>query len=469
MTTLNNPLDPETTEADDIDENNERLVHRKLADILTVSLAAARALTKRENIEVGSLIRSFKPGGDDSISRNWLPYAMASLPLDHVTLEGNFAIRPTAAATLIYQTSSSSDEDTVFAHTHTQNRAKVCQALFEELNRNEQKTYQKLVQWGPLRMADAKEHSHLMDVQIADSIYLLEDLFERRFLTYEAEARAEHSIPDYHPTHFGLIRYFAECARDDILKTTKRLVSTAGSDDNLIVRTLCNIAANRALLESAKEGELAQTGVASITALLNSMNEEGILEAPEVRDDADLRGLLLDWFGASARLATAGGAKRGLTPREIEVVIRHATQAQLTYINRRPSSHNNPQEQVAFRGPNEKLIFALALVANRKAGQRVDREKRGQHTKEYLVFDPSAEVLPVHACTLVRRQYGQITFSNDGWGLRAKKVTGYVEALSYKRACRQEMVFSVFKRLEAEKLLMLHHELMRHLPSLNDS
>lgn len=463
MTTLKHPS-AEITEADVIDENDERLVHRKLADILTVSPATARNWTKRESIELGSLIRSFRPNEDDSISRNWLPYAMASLPLDHVTLEGNFAIRPTAAATLKYQTTSSSDEDAVFAHKHAQNRAKVCQALFEELSRTEQKTYQALVQWGPLRTADAKEHRDLMDVQIADSIYFLEDQFERRFLTYEAEARADNCIPDHLPTHFGLIRYLAECARDDVLVTTKRLVSTAGNRDNLIVRTLCNIAANRALLESAKEGELAQTGVIPITTLLNAMNKEKILEIPAVRNDADIKSKLLEWFGACGRLATVGGGKRGLTPREIEAAIRQATQAQSMYINLHPGT-KSPQGQVVFRAPEDRLIFALALIANRKAGQRVDKEQRGGNTKEYLVFDPSVDILPVHACTLVRRQYGQITLSNNGWELSAEKVTSYVDAINYKRACKQEMMFSVFKRLESEKLLMLHNELMRHVPS----
>ncbi|WP_114969892.1 hypothetical protein [Rhodoferax ferrireducens] len=470
MTTLN-PFDQDDLEPDVTDEMDERLVHRKLADILTVPLAEAKAWANRERLELSSLIRSFKPCAESPSTRNWLSTAMVSLPFDHVSLYGEFSIRTPATATLKYQTAAGADADEVFTHIHAQNRANVCQTLFAELTHKQQLTYAPLVGWGKLRTADAKRHECLEDVQIANSIYLLEEQFESRYLTYEREAREEHNLPIKQPTPLKLIRYFAEEARDDILITVKRWGSTTGSGDNILVRTLCNIAANRALLEVAKAGDLAQEGSPAVIALLEAMNQVDILEAPEVCDDADIKNLLLQWFGADGPLATAGNAKRGLTPREVEAAIRQASQAQREYVYRRPTS-DDPLAEITFRTPNDRLMFALALIADRKMNQRVDKEQKGEvtpKTPKYVVFDPKAEELGVHALTMVMRQYGQIAFSNGGWDLRAERVQDYVDALSYKRARKQEMMFKVFKRMETDKLLALHNKLMSHIPELRDA
>ncbi|ABM39964.1 hypothetical protein [Polaromonas naphthalenivorans] len=466
--TTPNPRDPDDLEPDVTDEMDERLVHRKLADILTVSPAEAKAWANSERIELASLIRSFKPRAGQSSTRNWLSTAMVSLPLDHVTLDVEFSMRAPATATLKYQTAAGTDADDVFTHIHAQNRANVCQDLFEELTRKQQLTYAPLVKWGKLRTADAKRHERLEDVQIADSINVLEDQFEKRYLTYEREARAEHNFSVDQPTPLRLVRFFAEEARDDVLVTVKRWVSTAGSGDNIVLRTLCNIAANRALLESAKAGTLAQEGASAIIALLNAINQVGIFEAPEVSNDTDIKNLLLQWFGSDGPLATAGNSKRGLTPREVEAAIRQAAQAQREYVYLRPAS-DDPLAETAFKTPNDRLMFALALIADRQMNQRVDKEQKGEGTPKYVVFDPKAEELGVHALTMVMRQYGQIAFSNAAWELRADRVKDYVDALSYKRARRQEMVFKVFKRMEVDKLLTVHNTLMQHVPELRNA
>lgn len=462
--TTRTPPDQDDLEPDVADEMDERLVYSKLADILTVPFAEAKAWANRERFELASLIRSFKPFAESPRTRNWLSTAMVSLPFGHVSLDGEFSIRAITTATLKYQTAAAgASADEVFTHIHAQNRKNVCQTLFGELTNKQQLTYAPLVGWGKLRTADAKKYERLEDVQIADSIYVLEEQFESRYLTYEKEAREEHNLPIDQPTPLKLVRYFAEEARDDILITVKRWVSTAGSGDNILIRTLCNIAANRALLESAKAGDLAKEGAPAVIALLEAMNQVGILEAPEVCNDADIKNLLLQWFGADGPLATAGNAKRGFTPREVEAAIRQAAQAQREYVYLRPTS-DDPLAEIAFRTPNDRLMFALTLIADRKMNQRVDKEQKGEVTPKYVVFDPKAEELGVHALTMVMRQYGQIAFSNESWDLRAERVQDYVDALSYKRARRQEMVFKVFKRMEADKLLTVHNTLMQNVP-----
>ena len=306
---------------------------------------------------------------------------------------------------------------------------------------------------------------------------MLDDQFERRYLTYEREARADNNLSINRPTPLRLVRFFAEEARDDILVTVKRWSDKSGSGDNIVMRTLCNIAANRALVEIAKAGELAEEGTPAVIALLEAMNQVGIFEAPEVWNDADINNLLLQWFGADGPLATAGNSKRGLTPREVEAAIHQATQAQLEYVYLRPAS-DNPLEKLQFKTPNDRLTFAMALIANRQMNQRVDKEQKGKANPKCVVFDPKAEELGVHALTMVMRQYGQITFSNVGWDLRAEMVREYVDALSYKRARKQEMmlkvlkvlkVFKVFKRMEVDKLLTVPNTLMRHAPELRDA
>lgn len=49
------------------------------------------------------------------------------------------------------------------------------------------------------------------------------------------------------------------------------------------------------------------------------------------------------------------------------------------------------------------------------------------------------------------------------------KWLGYVEAQSYKRARKQEMIFNVFKRMKVDELRTVNNTLMQHAPELRDA
>ena len=145
----------------------------------------------------------------------------------------------------------------------------------------------------------------------------------------------------------------------------------------------------------------------------------------------------------------------------LEVALYHALEVQKHYVKTRgaidPSAHRNP---------DNRFIFALALVACFYAQVSLDKEYSGSTYATYAVFPAQNkaqrfEPLPAHAREMLKSLYGQMFYANTGWEIRAEAIEAYAQNFALKRSCLQELTFNTFKRMAPERLLALHQKLAR--------
>lgn len=449
----------------EFDVEDARLVTSKLAGILSIELPQARELVKSNPTEVEPIDRVMRKVASEG-ARDWMNHSMAALPLEAwASHDGAFSVEPTKQASLRYLIVDSPDPDSAFNHRHVRSREELCGLLFQELGAEDREAFESIATWGKLQLPEKTKHSHLTDVLLADSIYLTECLYYDSYARFESEVRRELALPTHTPTPPVLIRRLADAAQVEVHTCLENMAATSAPGDNLIVRVLCNVAANRALLESAKIGSLAQRAERINVSLLEALNRNGVDEVQEVNGDADIRVVLLKWFGPDGLLAAEPGFDRPLCGENLAVTIERAKEVQTAYVATRVRGAE-PLAWQAFRSPSDRLIFALALVGSFYAREELDTELSGGKNKSYKAFPGPTSTfrhgnLPPHAMELFKCQFGQLAMANEGWKLSATRVQEYARALAYKRARLQELVFAVFKRWTAAKLLTLHTTLMK--------
>jgi hypothetical protein len=271
------------------------------------------------------------------------------------------------------------------------------------------------------------------------------------------------------------------------------------TDGQLTLELLCNIVANRALLESARIAELASRAAAGAVKLLSVLNGQGIVAAPQVENDDGIREVLSTWFGPGGLMSAESGFGTPLQGTAMEVVIHQAGQVQLHYLHTRAGGdrhvhfgvlpqgvpmkivinqagrvqlhHSYPRDGGDTRvhaSAQHKFIFALALVACMYGGEdvMVDKEFMADTNPTYAPFPSQSKGLQkrlaplgAHAREMIKSLYGQIYFANEGWEIRADKLQSYMTNMALKRSCAQELVFDVFKRLPPSRLLTLWQKL----------
>lgn len=220
--------------------------------------------------------------------------------------------------------------------------------------------------------------------------------------------------------------------------------------DQLIMRALIHVEANRVLLEIGRYGNLAKQAVELLEPFLALLNSVGIYELPPLHDEEDARLLFKAWFGKSGLLIRNFEGWRCLPQSAFSRMWGHASQAVEHYYNK-----GRGRDQVAFAsdfrvGAQERFAGLLALVAcdwyKAKVPQEVPGEKAPtypvQSRRDAAVINNS---LAPHALELVCVMYGQLIMTNAGWGIRCERVKDYATQAQRTRDAEAGMVYSLFK------------------------
>lgn len=442
-----------------------RYLCKKIADILTISATDADALITAHPEDAVSLLHAFETAeAKMENGRQWLGHTMVSLPHSHwAQAHGVYSVTPTKDASLRYLTLDDRTKD-LTVQAHVLHRQYLVESLVAALDADTKEKYAAMLQW--VRVAPAGQgvgQSLLSDVAIGSGIYRVESKFDNLFAANELKMRGLLKVPSNTFTPSWMLVEVANAVPKAVLQELR--VSTDSfvpEPPNLLVQVLCNMAANRALLELAKTGELAHEALEVGEPLLMALNQVGIHEMPEVEDDGDIRQLLLAWFGPDGSIRQVPGFNRPFGEHTLSVALQVADTVQQDYL-RTSGALANRQNREVHASPQYKLIFTLAVMACFYGKTKVNSEFRGADTANYAVFPESAtEPLGPHAKSLVKSIYGQFFYANHGWYLNANHVREYALALTHRRGRKQELIFEVFKTWPAQRLQLLHTYIQPH-------
>jgi hypothetical protein len=342
-------------------------------------------------------------------------------------------------------------------------RERLCRALADKLEPKQKDRFWPMVNWELLVTPDAEKHPYLRDVRLSDSINMVERGFYECYFRLEQEVREHKGIQASEPTSPELMMHLAAGTQAEVFLALQNMASRAvGGPENLIVRLLANLAANRFILESAHFEVLADKACVANIKLVTALNSRGVHEVPVVVSDRDVEDKLMGWFGRDGLLAQEPGIERPLQGKDLKHLLELSDQVQQEFIVTRGSIARD-MAQEAYDGPQNKLLFALGLVACFYGQVEVAKELLADHNNKRRAF-PGRTVrgrpLGKHSMELFKSLFGSLAFSNRGWELRPDGMSAYARALAYKRGKLQELVFLVFKRMHSEQLLAIHNELM---------
>jgi len=452
-----------------VSQRDLTLLKSKLSGILTTSADDIEQLARDAPTEccaIAKVLRNFAKGMNGS--RQWLSACMASLPPEKWVYNGTYtSVQRADGASLKYCTPGPEMLDAAAGAAQFRAREALCRSLVESVS---SKGLISMVRWGDLRIADRKRHPVLLDVAIADSISVLEYLFDYSYTERECRWRAGVCIDPSVPTPPDAMRELADKAQSEIIDSLLGSAHAAGGSDDLTVRLLSNIAANRSLLESAQQAVHASQAQDFAGELLSALNSQGINEVPEVESDADILEHLRDWFrpktGVLRSLARFDRRHDAATDAGLPCTLQLAEYVQTQYISLRGGTMAKQVAQLQFGGPCNKLIFALVVAACAYGGITVSNELHGDKSQKlpaYPARGKRTEQVSTHAIDFFMSVFGHIVFSNAGWALDASALSAYSAALAHKRGRKQELVFLLFKRQSASTLLAMHNVLQRLL------
>jgi len=267
------------------------------------------------------------------------------------------------------------------------------------------------------------------------------------------------------PTPIELIANIAKEASHQVYEKLESLAAGSSDEeileDHLVARALCNIAANRVLLESARIGALAAKAAEVNAKLIGGLNNIGTHEIPQIDSDEQIERALTLLFGAEGAFAGVKGMSRRLSGTDLKTTVRAAHVIQDQYLHTRGTffRHALPDGSLT---PNDTFLFALALAGLFQTKTYVPSELPNED--EYASFPGRGTpgrsgFLKPHAMELVKSMYGQMAFPNTGWELRSDRIVAYARAMDHKRGRLQLLLFHVFKRGTAGKLCNLHRSL----------
>jgi hypothetical protein len=467
---------------------------KTVADMLTMSEQETKSRIRAAPVrEIEALGKAFS--SDMQLNgvhaRKWRAHTLSRLPLSQWKEEdGFFSVLPFGETSLKYLNAVDLDENDGRALDQLENRVVLCDALRDVLPAQVQEKFLPMLEWTKVDTY-GNAHPLLADLALSFAINSVEHLFYEEYRKVDAKWRRRTGVPATTATPCDWMSWLGEQAcryskaelamlgvlplpllRADSDPTNQQDASQGDDDEELQRRAtdgqltlelLCNIVANRALLESGRIAELASRAAAGAVKLLSVLNRQGIVAAPPVENDDDIREVLSSWFGHGGLMGAEPDFGAPLQGAAMEVVMHQAGQVQLHYLHTRAGG--DPSVHV---GAQHKFIFALALVACRYGGQdvKVDKEFMADTNPTYAPFPSQNKGLQnrlaplgAHAREMIKSLYGQIYFSNEGWEIRADKLQSYVTNIGLKRSCAQELVFDVFKRLPPSRLLTLWQKL----------
>lgn len=448
------------------------LLKGKLSGILTSSRESVEDLAEAAPVEcktVGQVLRNFAKsirGG-----REWLAACMASLPPESWVDNGTYmSVQDANGASLKYCIPGEEVADAAANAAQFRTREALCRSLADSVDDETSERFGAMVRWSVLRFANRERHPVLLDVAIADSISVLEGCFYGTYAKREREWRERFCDEPCVPTPPEVIRDLADSVQSELIEPLLQTAQAASGADNLSVRLLSNIAANRLLLESAQQAAHARQAQEFAVELLSALNSQGIYEVPEVDNDEDIRQKLKEWFapkeGGLSNLPRFDRKHDAATDAGLLYTLRLAEQVQSQYISLRGSAGGQDMARRQFGGPCNKLLFALIVTACAYAGVEVSEELHGDGSRKLPAYPARGKRTgqpSTHAMDLFFAVFGHIAFSNVGWALSTEAVTAYSDALAHKRARWQELAFLLFKRQGAPGLLAVHNVLTGRL------
>jgi len=443
-----------------LDSESAKSVKTKLGAILTASdedISRTIEVDPTGAADVANALELVTQHG--KASREWLGQTMASLPVECWTQEGDFfSVKPSSAASLRYFIQGQMQVPEAEDAAAVENRKLLINSLRGKLP-SEPAGVTSMFAWirGP------ETYSILEDVALVHSINKVEQAFYLTYNLIEQEERRAWNLSSALsvPTPIDLIPNIAEQACIQVYDRLESL--TAGLDgdvleDNLIAQVLCNLAANRVLLESARIGALASEAASVNAKLIGALNSIGTFEIPQIDSDEQIKHGLTLLFGTNGAFASVEGMSRRLSGTDLETTVKVAHVIQDQYIQTRGAyfRHMLPAGKLS---PNDTFLFALALAGLFQTRTYVSSEF--PNGDSYASFPGRGTpgrsgFLKPHAMELVKSMYGQMTFANEAWELRSDRIVAYARAIDKKRAILQMLLFRVFKRWAAEKLCILH-------------
>lgn len=450
----------------ELDRESAKSVKAKLGAILTATeedVSHAIEVDPAQAADIADAIEAVTLHGKSS--REWLGQTMVSLPVECWTKEGELlSVTPSRSASLRYLIQDQMHCPEAEDAAAVDNRKLLIDSLKSKLP-SQPSRFTSMFTWsnGPA------SYPILEDVALTHSIEKVEQAF---YLTYNIIEQDVRGLLDLGnalavPTPIKLIPGIAKNAS---LRVYERLESLAKSpdeevlEDNLVARVLCNVAANRVLLESARIGALATKAAEVNAKLIGALNSLGTLEIPQMNAEEQIEYALTLLFGANGAFANVEGMSRRLSGTDLETTVRAAHVVEDQYLQTRGACfrHALPDSKLTL---NDTFLFALALAGLFQTKTYVPSELPNEDN--YASFPGRGTpgrsgFLKPHAMELVKSMYGQMAFANVGWELRSDRIGAYARAMDHKRGRLQMLLFHVFKRWTAGKLHNLHRSLEKN-------
>lgn len=463
-----------------------RNVCKTIADILTVTSGEAEKLMEanpKDAIEIcQALMGGIKVHGSNT--REWRSSSLALLP------EENWVEFPDEPSTFHVQ---GMDGTTMVSYAYSQaaggksqstepkqltNRRALHQALYERLTLAQQKTYAPLIAWPepPEGSPLTSVFPHMQDM----NLWKLVDaqLAEYGILSYTHEMRTPSTLTSASP----LVDKLA--AGKDLKRRTFSMLKDRGKassingraemavslfkfpipDRNLkpgtpgylIIRLLCNIAANRPILEQGRRAELEATSEKILVSFLSAIAAcmpVPLPQSKELPSEQALVEFLTKNFGSNYSPLSGQAAALCLSPKDISVVVSQAMKLE-TGVKRSVS-------EIAENRLDGHTRFAclFAVMACRYSSEKIKDEQRSSARRN--IYPPKTDASPetwtpsAEARSLMKNMVAALQLGMAWRDLSPEAVGGIAAAGTEQSAMMQTLLFEIFKKNEPDTLLEL--------------
>ncbi|HDR9072874.1 TPA: hypothetical protein QDA97_001593 [Burkholderia vietnamiensis] len=467
-----------------------------LADILTMEASQADALIAEypdDSVDLrNAFVLDITEHGEHT--REWRSSTMTLLPLQYwIPADGPgnpHFVDDNPYASLKYL--SHRETKNKKALQSLTNRRALHRALTESLSEEVRARYAPLLDWderGPAceTAQPAVSYPYLTDMRLSHLLHAVEVMFDWEYGIEEQKRRPAGLLPEQ-PTPPLLISGLAETAASraqalmamwnitDLVEWTRwdmgvevvgeprAELGDIGQRGHLVLWVLCNLAANRELLERSRLQALADLGAQANCMLLEALNRNGIEMAPEPDeysyDRPGIRAILLKWFGPGGVLAGDPMLPSPLKGQDLEVVLAQAENIQDQYIRSRGQLSADQ-----YRSDYDRFLFALAVTACHLAKIKLPDEFLAGKQKPAIparnLGERRMELVGPEALELMKAMYGQLLYGNEGTRLGVSDVQRYADNFRLRHAHLQQLLFNMFKRLSPSQLLHFDGIMMR--------
>ena len=479
----------------DMEESQRINLTQTLADILTLELQHADVLINHYPEDALDLYVAFAETvqAHGEHAREWRQSTMTLLPFQYwqplAAESGPYLVNDNPYTSLKYL--SHREFTDAKAQQQLNNRKALHTALSECLRVNVHAKYASLLSWDAEDLVDANgvtRYPHLKDISVWQLVHAVEAMFDHEYRLLEQHYRRQQGSPDTEATPSRDIR---ELAKDAAARVHLQLASWTitelfswapfdkveyvlgeplleeadiGQRGHLILRVICNMAANRVLLERGRLNGLSAVAAEANQALLQALNRNGIFKAPHSSDykydEEGIRKLLDAWFGLDGVVAKDEAYPCILRGQDLEVVLAQAQNIRHQYMHTR-GHHAHGQHATEYSA----FLFALAVAACHFGKIKLPDEFSPGRAKPVIparnLGERRMELVGPEAIELLKAMYGQLFYGNSGQKLSAEGARQYADDYRWRHAYLQDLLFNMFKRLSPSQLLSFDGVMMK--------